>query len=231
MTKTVKIVIGAVVALVVAVTAGTYVYLHFIQSDAPPPLSLSSSPSTTSGGPLETSSGDNSLPGTWRPTAQSIFGYRVKEVLFGQSKEAAGRTSKVTGTLVIDGDKVTTTDLSVDMASVTSDENRRDGQFRGRIMDVAKYPNATFKLTQPILVSDPSAGSISAKATGDLTLHGTTRSVSFDLKAVRDGTQFKVNGTIPIKFADWDIPNPSNAAASTEGNGVLEFLVVFEKAA
>jgi polyisoprenoid-binding protein YceI len=230
-TKTLKIVIGAVVALVVAVTAGTYVYLHFIQSDAPPPLSLSSSPSTTAGANSSPSSGDTSLPGTWRPTAQSIFGYRVKEVLFGQSKDAAGRTSNVTGTLVIDGDKVTTTDLSVDMASVTSDESRRDGQFKGRIMDVAKYPNATFKLSQPIEISDRAAGSISAKATGELTLHGTTKSVTFDLKAIRDGAQFKVNGTIPIKFADWNIPNPSNAAASTEDNGVLEFLVVFEKAA
>jgi polyisoprenoid-binding protein YceI len=229
--KTVKIVIAAVVALVVAVTGGTYVYLHFIQSDAPPPLSLQSSPSTTAGANPAPSSGDTSLPGTWRPTTQSIFGYRVKEVLFGQSKDAAGRTNKVTGTLVIDGDKVTTTDLSVDMASVTSDKGQRDGQFRGRIMDVAKYPNATFKLTQPIEISDTSAGSISAKATGDLTLHGTTKSVTFDLKAIQDGAQFKVNGTIPIKFADWNIPNPSNAAASTEDNGVLEFLVVFEKAA
>jgi polyisoprenoid-binding protein YceI len=234
--KALKIVIGAVVALVIAVPVGTYVFLHFFESDAPAPLSksLSSSPSTTAGASTSgasSSAGDTALAGTWSPTTQSIFGYRVKEVLFGQSKEAAGRTSKVTGTLVIDGDKVTATDLAVDMASVTSDKGQRDSQFRGRIMNVAQYPNATFKLTQPIQISDPSSGSITAQATGDLTLHGTTKSVTFDIKALRDGAQFKVNGTIPIKFADWSIPNPSNAVASTEDNGVLEFLVVFEKSA
>ncbi|HUQ64470.1 MAG TPA: YceI family protein [Acidimicrobiales bacterium] len=231
MSKTIKIVIGIVVGLAVVISAGTYVYLNFIQEDAPPPLSLDSTPSTTGATQSAGATPTDEIGGTWRPTAQSIFGYRVKEVLFGQSKEAAGRTSKVTGTLVIDGDKVTTTDLSVDMASVTSDENRRDGQFRGRIMDVATYPTATFKLTQPIQIGDTSTGMVSAKATGDLTLRGTTKSVTFDLKAQREGAQFKVNGTIPIKFDEWKIPNPSNAAASTEDNGVLEFLVVFEKEA
>ncbi|MDQ6928858.1 MAG: YceI family protein [Actinomycetota bacterium] len=233
MNRTLKIVVGVVIGLAVLIPAGTFVYLHFIQGDAPAPLSLSSTPSTTASGDnptVSTPSGSTSIAGTWRPTAQSIFGYRVKEVLFGQSKDAAGRTSKVTGTLVIDGDKVTTTDLSVDMASISSDSGRRDGEFRGRIMNVAKYPTATFKLTQPIQISDTATGTISAKATGDLTLHGTTKTVSFDLKAQRDGAQFKVNGTIPIKFADWGIPNPSNTVASTEDNGVLEFLVVFEKA-
>jgi polyisoprenoid-binding protein YceI len=232
MSKTVKMVIGVVVGLAILIPGGTFVYLNFIQDDAPPPLSLNSTPSTTPGDSQASgeTAGGTEIAGAWRPTAQSIFGYRVKEVLFGQSKEAAGRTSKVTGTLVIDDDKVTTTDLTVDMASITSDENRRDGQFRGRIMDVATYPNATFKLIQPIQISNTATGTVAAKATGDLTLRGTTKTVTFDLKAQRDGSQFKVNGTIPIKFAEWNIPNPSNAVASTEDNGVLEFLVVFEKA-
>lgn len=229
MSKAVKIVIGVVVALAVLIPGGTYVYLHFIQDDAPPPLSLPSSPTTT-GGAVAQPSGDTGIAGSWRPTAQSQFGYRVKEVLFGQSKEAAGRTNKVTGALVIAGDKVTATDLAVDMASVSSGEDRRDGQFRGRIMNVAQFPTATFKLTQPIQITDLSAGTITATATGDLTLHGTTKSVTFEIKAQRDGAQFKVNGSIPIKFAEWNIPNPSNQIASTEDNGILEFLVVFEKA-
>jgi polyisoprenoid-binding protein YceI len=99
-------------------------------------------------------------------------------------------------------------------------------------MNVAQFPTATFKLTQPIQIDRAAGGTpITAKATGDLTLHGTTKSVTFDLQAQRDGAQFKVNGSIPIKFAEWSIPNPSNPAATTEDNGVLEFLVVFQKAA
>ena len=33
---------------------------------------------------------------------------------------------------------------------MTSDEQRRDSQFQGRIMDTATYPTATFELTEPI---------------------------------------------------------------------------------
>lgn len=38
----------------------------------------------------------------------------------------------------------------VDMAGVASDESRRDNPFRGRIMDVATHPTATFFLDAPL---------------------------------------------------------------------------------
>ncbi len=71
---------------------------------------------------------------------------------------------------------------------------------------------------------------VDAQATGDLTLHGVTKRVTFSLKAQRDGANIKVNGTIPIVFADYQIDNPSGGPATTEDHGVLEFLVVFEPA-
>ena len=72
---------------------------------------------------------------------------------------------------------------------------------------------------------------VSTRATGDLTLHGVTKSVTFDLSAQRDGANIKVNGTIPVVFADYRISNPSGGPATTADNGLLEFLVVFERAA
>jgi len=36
----------------------------------------------------------------------------------------------------------------------------------------------------------------------------------------------KVAGTIPVTFADYDIPNPSFGPASTEDHGEIEFLLV-----
>jgi polyisoprenoid-binding protein YceI len=71
---------------------------------------------------------------------------------------------------------------------------------------------------------------ISAQATGDLTLRGVTKPVTFDLTARRNGAAIEVNGSIPVTFADWDIPNPSTAGISTEDHGELEFLLVFNKA-
>ena len=60
----------------------------------------------------------------------SQAGYRVKEVLFGQSVEAVGRTSNVDGALTINGTTVEAAAISIDLASVESGESRRDGQFR-----------------------------------------------------------------------------------------------------
>ncbi len=229
-----KWVLAVVLGIALAIPAGTYVYINFIRDDAPEKLTLEGTgagPSTTVATP-GAGGGAGGLATYWRPTAESVMGYRVKEVLFGQSAEAVGRTNAVTGSMTINGASVEAVELVVDMTSVKSDESRRDGQFQGRIMNTATYPTATFRLTQPLVLSNvPTDDSVvDAQATGDLTLHGVTKSVSFSLKAQRDGTRIKVNGTIPIVFADYDIENPSGGPARTEDNGVLEFLVVFEPA-
>ena len=235
---------GAVAAVVVLVTAGTYVYIHFVEGDPPAKLTLdsrrsspvpsSTAPAATAGSTTSTAVAAAASGGaaTYRPTSASVVGYRVKEVLFGQSNEAVGRTSSVTGSMTLDGASVSAVDLSVNMKTVKSDQSQRDGQFNGRIMNTSTYPTATFKLSQPLVLSSVPSDStvVDARATGDLTLHGVTKTVTFDLKAQRDGADIKVNGTIPIVFADYNVNNPSGGPANTEDHGVLEFLVVFEKA-
>ena len=218
--------VGVVVGLALLIPLGTFVFIHFVEGTTPARLSLSSTRATSS----SAAAGD--LTGTWRPTRASQVGYRVKEILFGQSHVAVGRTSQVSGTLVIDGDTVNGVDLRVDMASVASDQDRRDNQFRGRIMDVATYPTATFKLAAPIhLPSTSDSAAITVRATGALTLHGTTKHVTVDLKARRNGATIEVNGLIPITFVDWGIANPSFGPISTDDHGELELLVVFARAA
>jgi hypothetical protein len=129
-----------VVGVLVLGFVGSFVYTRFIADDAPerldttPTLEASADPDVT-------------LPGTWVVAEGSQVGYRVKEILFGQSSEAVGRTEEITGSFTIDGDSLTEGSFEVDMASVTSDQSRRDGQFRGRIMEVDTYPTATFELT------------------------------------------------------------------------------------
>ena len=222
-----RVVVGAVV-LAAAVVVGVIVYFK-VSDDAPDRLSLEDT-ATTVGGDAGSSAASGELSGTWAPTADSTVGYRVNEVAFGQKKEAAGRTNKVTGSMKVSGTTVSDVQLSVDMASVTSDESRRDNQFRGRIMDVSRFPTATFKLTSPITLPS-TTGPVTVKATGDLTLRGTTKSVTFDLKAQRQGAKIAVNGALPVNFDEWGIPNPSFGPVSTEDHGELELLVVFAKAA
>ena len=104
-------------------------------------------------------------------------------------------------------------------------------------MDVSTYPTATFTLTSPIeLAPVPAAGVIkSYTAHGKLTLHGTTRAVTFTLTAERGtakngGADIEVAGDIPVLFSDYNIQNPSFAGfVTTQDHGLLEFLLVFTK--
>ena len=117
------------------------------------------------------------------------------------------------------------------MTTVESDSDQRDNQFRNRIMETSTYPTATFTLTQPIDLGSIPADlqQISVTATGELTLKATTKTVTVELTARRNGDGIEVNGTIPIVFADYGIDNPSAGPAQTEDNGLLEFLLVFEQ--
>ena len=219
------VVVAVVVGAFVVLEGATFVYIHFIESDPPPRLTLDAS---SSAAPV---TGGGDLSGTWRPSRGSTFGYRVHENLHGQDNEAAGRTTDVSGSMVISGTSVQSVAITVPLANVRSDDNRRDQQFRGRVMDVSRFPDATFTLTQPIaLASIPDDASVvTVQATGDLTLHGTTRSVTVALNAQRDGADLKVQGTIPVTFSDYGIPSPSFADITVDDHGEIELLVVFAR--
>jgi polyisoprenoid-binding protein YceI len=226
---------GAAAAVVVLVVGGTFLYLNVISGPAPAPLNLkpgqpsgrpSASPSVT-GGSLAP------LAGTWNAGSGSVVGYRVKEVLFGQNHVAVGRTGSVTGHITISGTTVTVATFTAQMATIKSDESERDVQFRGRIMDTSAYPTGTLTLARPIALGPlPAAGAVRAyRATADLTLHGQTRTVTFPLSAERTAGQIEVSGSIPILFANWDIPNPSfTGFVTTQNHGVLEFLLKLARA-
>jgi polyisoprenoid-binding protein YceI len=170
--------------------------------------------------------------GTWNVANDSVVGYRVEETLAGADTEGAGRTSSITGTMTISGTTVSAVDLTVDMTTFKSDQSQRDSQFNGRIMEVSTFPTATFKLTTPIDIgSIPADGtSVSVKATGDLTLHGVTKSVIFDLTAKETNGRIGVVGSTVITFADYNIDNPSNGFATTGDNGTLELQLIFDHA-
>ncbi len=221
---------GAVVVLLAVVAP--YVYIHFVEGQAPRAFVVTASPSTTSPTGSTAPAGGTSVSGGWKLSGGSQAGYRVNEVLFGQKSEAVGRTSRVTGQMAIQGTKVTSASFSVDLTTVQSDRTQRDAQFQQRIMQTATYPTATFTLASPIeLPSIPAEGAnLSVKASGRLALHGTTRTVTVDLTAQRSGDTIRVTGQIPVTFADWNVPNPSFGPVTTDDHGQIEFLLVFAHA-
>ncbi len=66
--------------------------------------------------------------------------------------------------------------VEIDVASVNTRNERRDNDLRSEnFFDVAKYPKMTFESTKVEKVGD------GLKMTGNLTLHGVTKEVTFDV--------------------------------------------------
>lgn len=240
--KRIVISLAVVAALVVG---GPWVYINLVRDDAPDALTLPAStiavtPDPTTTAPMvvtttesELAVGDaaGGIEGMWVTASGSIAGYRVEEVLFGQRVTAVGRTSSVTGEIEIVGTSVTAATFSVDLASVTSDDGKRDSQFRTRIMDVLNHPAATFVLTAPIALPQSAfvGGEVAARATGELTLRGATRTVVLGLTArITDGS-IEIVGSTEVVFAEFGIPDPSLPGISTEDRGTLEVLLIMER--
>jgi polyisoprenoid-binding protein YceI len=221
--------LASIAAVAAVIVGGPFLYIHFIEGKAPAPFRLNiqppvTTPAATAAAASPGATSSTSVDGNWSVAAASRAGYRVNEILFGQTNTAVGRTSSVTGTITISGTTVTAASFSVDMTSVKSDRSQRDNQFHGRIMDTASYPTATFTLSQPIRLSSvPAEGvTVTESASGNLNMHGATKAVTFAVTATRNASGIQVVGSIPITFATWNIPNPSFGPVSTDDHGILE---------
>ena len=204
--------------------------------------SKSAASTTTSG----TTSSASSLDGTWKVdpsigtfdvssnTFTSAFvGYRVKEQLATVgAKTAYGRTPDVTGSLTISDTKATAAQFTAQVTTLQSDDSRRDGQLRNQAIETGRFPTATFTLTQPIDLGVIPTGetTVSVNATGDLTLHGVTKSVTIPLDAKVVGSTIVVTSLFDITFADFGIQKPSSAnVLSIEDNGQMEVQLFFTR--
>ncbi|MEO8363335.1 MAG: YceI family protein [Ilumatobacteraceae bacterium] len=215
--------------MLVAAVAGPWVYINLIKDDPPARLTLDTIPDegTTSIAATDAQGTD----GQWSIATGSVVGYRVKEILLGQDSEGVGRSNSVSGSLVLSDNQVDTAEFAVEITTIRSDSSRRDSQFTGHIMDAATFPTASFKLSAPISLTTESidGNPLQVEATGDLTLRGVTKSMTFPIDARYDGSTIQVAGSIEVVFADWGIPNPSNAVVTTQDNGLLEFLLSFTR--
>jgi polyisoprenoid-binding protein YceI len=90
-----------------------------------------------------------------------------------------GHFEKVTGTVTIDEIDPTKSqiDVAIDAASVATRDPKRDGHLRSAdFFDVENHPTITFRSTKIV-----SAGKDGYSVTGDLTIRGTTKSVTLDV--------------------------------------------------
>jgi hypothetical protein len=102
-------------------------------------------------------------------------------------------------------------------------------------MDAGSFPTGTFTLTKPIAIAPLPANAVikTYTATGNLTLHGHTRVVTFAVSAERVGSSIKISESIPVRFADlgytgpelwqvgWDLESRCARISARLGGGVV----------
>jgi polyisoprenoid-binding protein YceI len=243
------IALGAV-ALAVGI-GGFIVYDQVLRGDSAAALTLPSASTTptassapaasttagTSDAPAATS--DGSVAGTWSVAADSVGGYRVREQLANLPAEsdAVGRTSQITGSITLETSGSTTTltagTLTVDTTSIASDKTQRDNRMRDEGLQTDQFPTATFTLTKPVEVPAAALTGTASDVTltGDLTLHGVTKSVEIPAQAQLVNGTIQVAGSLSFPLSDYSItaPNIGGFIVSIADTGTLEFLVNFSQ--
>jgi len=108
--------------------------------------------------------------------------YRVRERLVGHDlpNDAVGETKTLTGAISIDSSGKVIRQASkfvVNAETFVSDQRRRDGYVRGRLLESDTYPEVVLVPTaiSGISLPLPTSGSRPFEMTGDLTVRGVTR--------------------------------------------------------
>lgn len=161
--------------------------------------------------------------GTWRSSGGSLAGYRIDEVLSGQEVTVVGRTPDVEAEVVVADGVLTAATITVDTASITTDESARDAYFR-RALGVTANPTATFVLGEPVDVTavGDADGPVVIEAAGTLTLAGVAREVVATLEMQRTADGVAVAGSVPLVLTDHGLTAPDFGFVAVQPDGVVE---------
>jgi polyisoprenoid-binding protein YceI len=140
--------------------------------------------------------------------------YRAQEVLAGRgANEAVGRTSDVSGLIVLGTDGTVAADqsrITVDMRTLQSDSNTRDNYIKRSTLQVAEFPTAEFVLmSAPGLPSPlPTSGTATFELVGDLTVHGVTRPTTWQATATFADRDVTGTATTTVLMTDFGMTPP-----------------------
>jgi len=212
------------------------IYFAVFAGSSPSKLALSSP--TPSSSASTTAPASTAVEGTWTVASGSQAGYRVREQLasLAAPSDAVGRTSAVTGTLMLtqtaSGYSVTAAAFSVNVSTLTSDRAQRDQRIHQQGLESDRYPTATFQLTSPISlpVGAATGQTIHVSATGALTIHGVTKTVTIPIDGLLSGSQIQLVGSISFPFSEFGMTPPSiGGFVSVQNTATMEFKLVLTR--
>lgn len=172
---------------------------------------------TASTSPTATAAPTTAPAAAWTLTDKSKATIRVREQLAGVSLPsdavltAAG--AKGSFELNTDGTFASGSKITCDLTTLSSDENQRDNFIKQDTLQVRQFPTAEFVPTKVSGLTLPLAasGTFTFTLTGNMTIKGKTREVTFDVTAKRDGGDLTATATAnpSWKFGDFGMTAPS----------------------
>jgi polyisoprenoid-binding protein YceI len=141
--------------------------------------------------------------------------YRVREQLAGVDfpNDAIGKTSRVDGSIAVAADGtvlVSDSRFTIDLASLTSDRDRRDNYLRRNTLQTEQHPTAVFvpKVIRGIKFPMPQNGEVKFQMVGDLTIKGVTKEVTWDVVARSETGSVIGQAKTRFTFADLQLEKP-----------------------
>ncbi len=156
--------------------------------------------------------------------------YQVGETFINKNNAfnlAVGTTGKVSGEIqanMANPPASTIGEIQVDISQFKSDSGMRDQRIRNDYLESAKYPMAVFDPTKITGLPDSyvDGQSYDFTVTGNLTVHQTTREVTFDVTASLQGNTLTGTATTTISLSDFGVgPISILGMLNTEDKAVL----------
>ena len=148
-------------------------------------------------------------------SSASTASYHAQEQLVGRNlpSEAVGTTPGVSGSIVLGTDGSIQSDqsqISVDLSQLTSDESRRDNFIKGNTLQTNRYPTATFvpHSAEGLPIPLPTSGQAAFQLSGDLTVHGVTRPVTWQVSAQFGDASLSGDATTNVNISDFGMTPP-----------------------
>jgi polyisoprenoid-binding protein YceI len=147
--------------------------------------------------------------------AQSEARYRAREQLLGRNlpSDAIGTSKTVSGRIVLgaSGEPLPEqSQITVDLTALQSDERRRDNFIKQDTLQTSRFPSATFvaREVEGLPTPMPTSGDVAFKLSGDLTVHGVTRPVTWQVTATFTDTAVSGTATTKVNISDYGMTPP-----------------------
>ncbi len=141
--------------------------------------------------------------------------FTVREQLADRTlpSDAIGTTKAVTGKITVKPDGSFVPDqsqISVDLTTLKTDRPQRDNFIKRNTLQVSEYPTATFVPTEAKGLPSPipESGPLKFQLTGNMTVHGVTKPVTWDVTSTVNGKDIKGQATTSFKFEDFGMSPP-----------------------